>query len=59
MKISIPKDNRVGETKVEADQEVDKKFTEMGFDVNVERDEGKKTEIKDEILTEAGDKSGE
>ena len=31
MKISIPKENRVGETRVAASPEVIKKFTSMGF----------------------------
>ena len=40
MKISIPKENRIGETRVAASPEVVKKFVSMGFDVTIQSDAG-------------------
>jgi NAD(P) transhydrogenase subunit alpha len=54
MKISIPKENRAGETRVAASPEVVKKFTAMGFDVTVESGAGINSGFTDEIFKDSG-----
>ncbi len=54
MKISIPKENRQGETRVAASPEVIKKFVAMGFDVTVESGAGLKSAFTDEAFKSAG-----
>ena len=56
MKISIPKENREGETRVAASPEVVKKFTAMGFEVTVESGAGINSGFTDEIFKDAGAK---
>ena len=56
MKISIPKENREGETRVPASPEVVKKFTAMGFEVTVESGAGLNSGFTDEIFKDAGAK---
>ena len=56
MKISIPKENRAGETRVAASPEVVKKFTAMGFDVTVQSGAGLNSGFTDEIFKNAGAK---
>ena len=56
MKISIPKENRIGETRVAASPEVVKKFTAMGFDVTIESGAGSDSGFTDEIFENAGAK---
>ena len=54
MKISIPKENREGETRVAASPEVIKKFVSMGFDITVESGAGLNSGFTDEIFKDAG-----
>ena len=54
MKISIPKENRKGETRVAASPEVIKKFVSMGFDITVESGAGLNSGFTDEIFKDAG-----
>ena len=56
MKISIPKENREGETRVAASPEVIKKFVSMGFDITVESGAGLNSGFTDEIFKDAGAK---
>ena len=56
MKISIPKENRKGETRVAASPEVIKKFVSMGFDITVESGAGLNSGFTDEIFKNAGAK---
>ena len=56
MKISIPKENREGETRVAASPEVVKKFTAMGFEVTIESGAGLNSGFTDEIFKNAGAK---
>lgn len=56
MKISIPKENRSGETRVAASPEVVKKFTAMGFEVTIESGAGLNSGFTDEIFKNAGAK---
>ena len=56
MKISIPKENRAGETRVAASPEVVKKFTAMGFEVTIESGAGLNSGFTDEIFKNAGAK---
>ena len=56
MKISIPKENREGETRVAASPEVIKKFVSMGFDITVESGAGLNSGFTDEIFIDAGAK---
>ena len=56
MKISIPKENRAGETRVAASPEVVKKFIAMGFDVTIESGAGLNSGFTDEIFKGAGAK---
>ena len=56
MKISIPKENRAGETRVAASPEVVKKFIAMGFDVTIESGAGLNAGFTDEIFKGAGAK---
>ena len=56
MKISIPKENRAGETRVAASPEVVKKFTAMGFEVTIESGAGLHAGFTDEIFKNAGAK---
>ncbi len=54
MKISIPKENRIGETRVAASPEVVKKFVSMGFDVTIQSDAGLESGFTDEIFKSVG-----
>ena len=54
MKISIPKENRKGETRVAASPEVVKKFVSMGFSVTIESGAGLNAGFTDEIFKDAG-----
>ena len=54
MKISIPKENREGETRVAASPEVVRKFVSMGFDVTIESGAGLNSGFTDEIFKDAG-----
>ena len=54
MKISIPKENREGETRVAASPEVIRKFVSMGFDITVESGAGLNSGFTDEIFKDAG-----
>jgi NAD(P) transhydrogenase subunit alpha len=54
MKISIPKENRKGETRVAASPEVIRKFVSMGFDITVESGAGLNSGFTDEIFKDAG-----
>ena len=54
MKISIPKENRIGETRVAASPEVVKKFVSMGFDVTIQSDAGLESGFTDEIFQSVG-----
>ena len=56
MKISIPKENREGETRVAASPEVIKKFTAMGFEITIESGAGLNSGFTDEIFKDAGAK---
>ncbi len=56
MKISIPKENREGETRIAASPEVVKKFTTMGFDVTVESGAGLNSGFTDKIFEDVGAK---
>ncbi|MBT7542685.1 MAG: Re/Si-specific NAD(P)(+) transhydrogenase subunit alpha [Gammaproteobacteria bacterium] len=56
MKISIPKENREGETRVAASPEVVKKFIAMGFDVTIQSGAGLNSGFTDEIFKGAGAK---
>ncbi len=56
MKISIPKENREGETRIAASPEVVKKFTSMGFDVTVESGAGLNSGFTDKIFEDVGAK---
>ena len=56
MKISIPKENREGETRVAASPEVIRKFVSMGFDITVESGAGLNSGFTDEIFKDAGAK---
>ena len=54
MKISIPKENRDGETRIAASPEVVKKFTGMGFEVTIERGAGLNSGFTDKIFEDVG-----
>lgn len=54
MKIAIPKERRVGETRVAASPDTVKKLVGMGFDVVVEKEAGITASIPDEQYKEAG-----
>jgi|TARA_S200000501_G_scaffold371697_1_gene415313 NAD(P) transhydrogenase subunit alpha len=54
MKISIPKENRKGETRVAASPEVVRKFVSMGFSVTIESGAGLNAGFTDEIFKDAG-----
>ena len=54
MKISIPKENREGETRVAASPEVIRKFVSMGFNITVESGAGLNSGFTDEIFKDAG-----
>ena len=54
MKISIPKENRKGETRVAASPEVIRKFVSMGFNITVESGAGLNSGFTDEIFKDAG-----
>ena len=54
MKISIPKENREGETRVAASPEVVRKFISMGFSVTIESGAGLNAGFTDEIFKDAG-----
>ena len=54
MKISIPKENRIGETRVAASPEVVKKFVSMGFDVTIQSDAGLESGFTVEIFKSVG-----
>ncbi len=54
MKISIPKENRIGETRVAASPEVVKKFVAMGFDVTIQSGAGLESGFTDEIFKSVG-----
>ena len=54
MKISIPKENRDGETRIAASPEVVKKFTGMGFEVTIESGAGLNSGFTDKILEDVG-----
>ena len=56
MKISIPKENREGETRIAASPEVVKKFTGMGFEVTVESGAGLNSGFTDKIFEDVGAK---
>ena len=56
MKISIPKENREGETRIAASPEVVKKFTGMGFEVTVESGAGLNSGFTDKIFEDLGAK---
>ena len=56
MKISIPKENREGETRVAASPEVVKKFIAMGFDITIQSGAGLNSGFTDEIFKGAGAK---
>ena len=54
MKISIPKENRKGETRVAASPEVVRKFISMGFSVTIESGAGLNAGFTDEIFKDVG-----
>ena len=54
MKISIPKENRDGETRIAASPEVVKKFTGMGFEVTIESGAGLHSGFTDKIFEDVG-----
>ena len=54
MKISIPKENRDGETIIAASPEVVKKFTGMGFEVTIESGAGLNSGFTDKIFEDVG-----
>jgi NAD(P) transhydrogenase subunit alpha len=54
MKIAIPKERRIGETRVAASPDTVKKLVGMGFDVFVEKDAGIAASTPDEHYKEAG-----
>jgi NAD(P) transhydrogenase subunit alpha len=54
MKLSNPKENRAGETRVAASPEVVKKFIALGFDVTLESGAGLNAGFTDEIFKDAG-----
>ena len=54
MKISIPKENRKGETRVAASPEVVRKFVSMGFSVTIESGAGINAGFTDETFKDAG-----
>ena len=54
MKISIPKENRDGETRIAASPEVVKKFTSMGFEVTIESGAGLNSGFTDKIFEDVG-----
>ena len=54
MKLSIPRENRAGETRVAASPEVVKKFIALGFDVTIESGAGLNAGFTDEIFKDAG-----
>jgi len=54
MKISIPKENRIGETRVAASPEVVKKFISMGFDVTIQSGAGLESGFTDESFKLVG-----
>ncbi|AIL12961.1 NAD(P) transhydrogenase subunit alpha [Candidatus Paracaedimonas acanthamoebae] len=54
MKIAIPKERRVGETRVAASPDTVKKLVGMGFDVIVEKEAGIAASIPDKQYQEAG-----
>ena len=54
MKLSIPRENRAGETRVAASPEVVKKFVALGFDVTIESGAGLNSGFTDEIFKGAG-----
>ena len=54
MKISIPKENRKGETRVAASPEVVRKFVSMGFSVTIESGAGLNAGFTDETFKDAG-----
>jgi len=56
MKISIPKENRDGETRIAASPEVVKKFTGMGFEVTIESGAGLHSGFTDKIFEDVGAK---
>ena len=54
MKISIPKENRKGETRVAASPEIVRKFISMGFSVTIESGAGLNAGFTDEIFKDVG-----
>ena len=54
MKISIPKENREGETRVAASPEVVKKFIALGFDVTIQSGAGLAAGFTDTIFKDLG-----
>ena len=54
MKISIPKENRDGETRIAASPEVVKKFTGMGFEVTIVSGAGLNSGFTDKIFEDVG-----
>ena len=54
MKISIPKENRNGETRIAASPEIVKKFTGMGFEVTIESGAGLNSGFTDKIFEDVG-----
>lgn len=54
MKIAIPKERRIGETRVAASPDTVKKLIGMGFEVVVEKDAGLAASILDEQYKDAG-----
>lgn len=54
MKIAIPKERRIGETRVAASPDTVKKLVGMGFEVIVEKEAGLSASIPDEQYQEAG-----
>ena len=54
MKISIPRENRDGETRIAASPEVVKKFTGMGFEVTIESGAGLNSGFTDKIFEDVG-----
>jgi hypothetical protein len=54
MKISVPKERRIHETRVAASPDTVKKFIGLGFDVIVESGAGDGASISDEAFADAG-----
>ena len=54
MKIAIPKERHPDETRVAGSPEVVKKFTDLGFDVIVEKGAGEASSFSDAVFKDAG-----